>query len=77
MTNEQMTFTDYEYSLRKRGTRREEFLRKMEEIIPWAAWVQMIQPYVHTIAGTAANVHDSVGKMNACRKSNKTYTGID
>ena len=31
----QMTFSDYEYSLRKRKTKREEFLDIMNEIIPW------------------------------------------
>ena len=34
----QMTFSDYEYSLRKRKTKREEFLDIMNEIIPWEAW---------------------------------------
>ena len=31
----QMTFSDYEHSLRKRKTKREEFLDIMNEIIPW------------------------------------------
>ena len=31
----QQTFSDYEYSNRKRKTRREEFLEIMDEIIPW------------------------------------------
>lgn len=31
----QSTFTDMEYSLRKKKTRREEFLEIMDEIIPW------------------------------------------
>ena len=31
----QMTFSDYEYSLRKRKTKQEEFLNIMNEIIPW------------------------------------------
>ena len=30
----QMTFSDYEHSLRKRKTKREEFLDIMNEIIP-------------------------------------------
>ena len=25
--------------------KREEFLNKMEEIIPWKAWVEMIRPF--------------------------------
>ena len=41
----QMTFSDYEYSLRKRTTKREEFLDIMEEIIPWDEWVDFVRPY--------------------------------
>ncbi|MVB11978.1 hypothetical protein CAFE_27070 [Caprobacter fermentans] len=35
----QQTFTDIEYSCRKKKTRREEFLETMDEIIPWEEWV--------------------------------------
>ena len=31
----QETFTDIEYSFRKKKTKREEFLEIMDEIIPW------------------------------------------
>ena len=41
----QETFTDIEYSCRKKKTKREEFLEIMEEIIPWDEWVGVIQPY--------------------------------
>lgn len=37
----QMTFSDYEYSLRKR----KEFLDIMNEIIPWEEWVEFVRPY--------------------------------
>jgi len=37
----QQTFSDIEYSNRKRKTKREEFL----EIIPWDEWVSVIVPY--------------------------------
>jgi IS5 family transposase len=43
--NRQKTFTDFEYANRKKTTRREDFLKKMNEIIPWEEWVAMIQPY--------------------------------
>ena len=33
----QETFTDIEYSYRKKKTKREEFLEIMDEIIPWNA----------------------------------------
>lgn len=41
----QQTFTDIEYSSRKRKTKREEFLNTMDEMIPWSYWVDMIRPY--------------------------------
>ena len=41
----QQTISDYEYSNRKRKTRREEFLEIMDEIIPWDEWVSLIVPY--------------------------------
>lgn len=40
----QQTFTDIEYSGRKRKTKREEFLEIMEDIIPWEEWVALIVP---------------------------------
>ena len=41
----QETFTDIEYSFRKKKTKREEFLEIMDEIIPWDEWVGVIEPY--------------------------------
>jgi IS5 family transposase len=41
----QETFTDIEYSCRKKKTKREEFLEIMDEIIPWDEWVDIIVPY--------------------------------
>ena len=41
----QQTFTDMEYSNRKRKTKREAFLDAMEQIIPWDEWVEIIRPY--------------------------------
>lgn len=41
----QMSFSDMEYSCRKRTTKRDEFLGIMEEIIPWDEWVEYIRPY--------------------------------
>ena len=41
----QQTFSDIEYSSRKRKTKREEFLEIMDEIIPWDEWVSVIVPY--------------------------------
>ena len=44
----QQTFSDIEYSNRRRKTKREDFLEKMNEIIPWTKWVDLIQPYYYT-----------------------------
>ena len=43
----QQTFSDIEYSGRKRKTKREEFLDSMDQIIPWDSWVDMIRPYYY------------------------------
>ena len=41
----QQTFSDIEYSNRRKKTRREEFLDSMDELIPWNYWVDIIRPY--------------------------------
>ncbi len=41
---QQETFTDIEYDMRKRKTKREAFLESMNEMIPWK-WVEIIEPY--------------------------------
>lgn len=42
------SFTDMEFAKRRRQTKREEFLKVMEEIIPWEEWVELIQPHYPT-----------------------------
>jgi IS5 family transposase len=42
--NRQQTFSDMEYAKRKRVTKRESFLKMMDEIIPWKEWVGFISP---------------------------------
>ncbi len=44
---EQLSFSDIEYSNRRRKTKREEFLASMDKIIPWKHWVELIQPYYY------------------------------
>ena len=41
----QLNFADIEYGNRKKVTKREEFLKKMETVIPWEKWVSVIDPY--------------------------------
>lgn len=42
---DQLSFTDLEYSNRKKKTRREKFLEAMDNMIPWDAWIRLILPY--------------------------------
>lgn len=41
----QLTITDMEYAGRKKTTKREEFLDRMNAIIPWQRWIDLIAPY--------------------------------
>lgn len=43
----QQSFSDIEYSNRRRKTKREEFLDSMNEIIPWSQWIDLIRPYYY------------------------------
>jgi len=45
-----MTFSQIEYSNKKRQTKKEIFLSTMEEVIPWSEWLGLIKPY-YPIAG--------------------------
>lgn len=45
MMEKQMSFTEMEYSQRQRITKREMFLKEMDELIPWEECVEMIAPY--------------------------------
>ena len=44
----QQTFSDIEYSNRKRKTRREEFLAMMDRIVPWDVFVGLVRPHYPT-----------------------------
>lgn len=51
----QQTFTDIEYSKRKKKTRKAIFLEKMEEIVPWDEIIELIEPfYYHNKTGRPA-----------------------
>ena len=41
----QPSLTEIEYGLRKKVTKREEFLKIMDDVIPWDEWVEFIKPY--------------------------------
>jgi IS5 family transposase len=44
----QPSFADLEYSMRRRSTRRQEFLTMMDEVIPWDEWTGLIRPHYYT-----------------------------
>ncbi len=37
-----------EYNNRRRTTKQEEFLKKMDQILPWTKWVDIVRPYYPT-----------------------------
>ena len=41
----QTTFSDIENASRRRTTKRDEFLRRMDEAVPWAALVSVVKPH--------------------------------
>lgn len=41
----QRSFSDLEYANRRRITKRESFLKMMDEIIPWSEWIELIRPF--------------------------------
>ena len=41
----QQNFTDLEYTNRRRTTKREVFLEKMDATLPWKDWVALVVPY--------------------------------
>lgn len=43
----QLSFTDIEYSNRRRVSKREEFLTQMNSTIPWGTWVGIIEPHYY------------------------------
>ena len=60
----QTSFTDYEYSLRKRRTKRDEFLECMDAITPWDEIVAMIEPYYyHNTRGRKARGIETMFRM--------------
>jgi len=41
----QLSFSDAEYLGKRKRTRREVFLSQMEQVVPWAALVGLIEPH--------------------------------
>jgi IS5 family transposase len=45
---QQLSFAQAEYAGKKRTTRRERFLSEMENVVPWARLVAVIEPHYPT-----------------------------
>jgi IS5 family transposase len=45
MGSKQLGFGDYEQSTGKKRTRRERFLGEMENVVPWKALIDLIEPH--------------------------------
>ena len=45
MPRDQISFTDVEYTNRRRVSRREQVLDTMDSTIPWVRWVGLIEPF--------------------------------
>jgi transposase, IS5 family len=43
--DKQISFSELEYASKKRQTRRDLFLNRMEDLVPWADWLALIEPY--------------------------------
>ena len=43
--SDQPTFADLDYEVKKRKTRREEFLEKLEGLVPWQRLEERIRPH--------------------------------
>jgi transposase, IS5 family len=54
MRESQPSFTDIEYGNRRRVSRREKFLAQMDAVIPWAAWVAVIEPHYYATGAARA-----------------------
>ena len=43
----QPSLSEVEYAQRRRVPKREEFLTRMDQVVPWAEWVGLIEPFYH------------------------------
>lgn len=71
----QQTFSDIEYSNRRRKTKREEFLDSMDEMIPWDYWVSIIKPYYPS--GKRGPEMHQTKKGNQWYHGMKVHSGVD
>ena len=41
----QMSFSDFEYAVKRKQTRRERFLAEMDQVVPWTGRLGVIEPF--------------------------------
>jgi IS5 family transposase len=59
---QQLSFASYEFAQKKRVTRREKFLAEMEQIVPWAELIALIEP-AYPSAGRVGRQPIGVARM--------------
>lgn len=47
----QMSFSDFEYSGKRKQTRRERFLAEMDQVVPWNGLLKLIELYYPKAGG--------------------------
>ncbi len=47
----QMSFSDFEYAGKRKQTRRERFLAEMDQVVPWAGLLGLIEPFYPKVGG--------------------------
>ena len=81
---EQISFSDAEYSAKKKITRREKLLLEMEQIVPWAILLREIEP-LYPIAGRGRRPYPCASMLRihlmqhwfALEPLNKSSGGLD
>ena len=71
----QQSFSDIEYSMRKKTTKREEFLNIMEEIIPWDEWVEYMYSVVTQFTDCTSTWFTTHDRIEAKRKEFRVCLG--
>lgn len=48
VTEFQPSLSDVEYAQRRRTPKREEFLNRMDQVVPWTDWIKLIEPHYYS-----------------------------
>ena len=57
----QMNFSDLEYTNRRKKTRREIFLERMDTLLPWDEWEELVRPFYPS--GSRGRKPQSINRM--------------